>query len=268
MKNVAVITIVILFFLSGNLYASPWMRSEGRGLVSSSVSYSTDSQLWTEGGFLVPLSEDRLQVVYSLSYEYGYSYDYNLFAGTAFTYRDTGTRVIQGVSSIRIGARGRLQRFRNGRPWQVTALLPARRVNNNPDDPEGGGSYGLHAGLFYRLLPDPYEHPFSKFPLGVWGGGIGIATLQSGNAANQVDAYWKWEKRFHRTPFGISFRGTGISSFAEGPLLPYARFQSEGGLSYDLSRMDGVSISYSVDVLGRNITQGSAFQVRFSHAFE
>lgn len=244
------------------------MRSGGSSLISTSLGYSQDSQLWTEGGFLVPLSESRLQSVYSVSYEHGYSYNYNVFAGTSFTYRDTGTQIIQGVSSIRVGARGRLQRFRNGRTWQVTALLPARRVNNNPEDTGGGGSYGLHAGLFYRRLPDPYERPFTKFPFGVWGGGIGIATLQSGNAASQVDAYWKWEKSFTRTPFGIGFKGTGLTSFLEGPLTPYARFQSEGAMSYDLSRTEGVSVTYTVDVWGRNITQGNALQVRFSHAFE
>lgn len=189
----------------GNLYASPWMRSQGTSLISTSLSYSQDSQFWTEGGFLVPLSQSRLQAVSTLSYEYGYSYHYNIFTGTAFTYRQTGTGTIQGISNIRVGVRGRLQRFRNGRTWQVSALLPVRKVSNDPENPEGG-SYGLHAGLFFRLLPDPYERPFTKFPLGVWGAGIGIATLQSGNAANQVDAHIKWEKHFPKTPFGISFR--------------------------------------------------------------
>ena len=267
MKNVVVFTLVLFFFFSGQLHASPWMRSEGKSLIAASFSYSQDNQFWTSEGFLVPLSESRLQEVLSVSYEYGSSYNYNVFTGTAFTYRDTGTRIIKGVSSIRIGARGRLQQFRNGRSWQITALLPARTVSNDPENP-GGGAYGLHAGLFYRLLPDPYERPFSKFPFGVWGGGVGVAVLQSGNAANQLDIYLKWEKDFRRTPFGISFKGTGLSSFAEGPLEPYARFQSEGMVQYALSRVNGLSVSYTVDVWGRNITQGNALQIRVSRAFE
>lgn len=267
MRRVAAATLVLLLCGGRPVHASPWMRSGGEALIATSISLSQDNQFWTPEGFLVP-RESHNQLVASVHYERGYSYYYTLIAGGAYKYRDGNSGVDKGPSSLRVGIRGRLQKFRNGRTWQATAILPTQPVGSDPEDP-GEGKFGLHVGLFYRLLPDPYEKPFTKFPFGVWGGGIGILTLRSGDAVDELQAFGTWSKNFSKTPYGVQMKWSGLTSIFEGPLvIPYARFQSEGSISYALKRGEGINISYGVDILGRNITQSNALKIGFSHRWE
>jgi hypothetical protein len=268
MRTHLAVTLFLFFLFTAPLHASPWMRSEGKSLVSTSLSYSEGNQYWTDEGFLVPSDDSAQQGVYSLHYEYGYSYYYNLILGSAFKYRDNGPDVNSGISSVRVGLRGRLQRFRNGRTWQVTALLPARKVGKTPEDP-GEGEHGLHVGLFYRLLPDPYEKPFTKFPYGVWGGSVGVITLRSQNAPDEVHLSVKWEKRFMRQLFGIQIENSGLSSINEDPLIaPYWRVQSSATLGTSLTANSSINVSYLVDLFGSNITQSNAIKFGYSYAWE
>lgn len=249
------------------------MQSEGDTVGSTGVSYSEADSFWKRDGRLVRYSDKHLDATYYLYAEYGYSYYYNLIASTGWNYRDDGTRTSSSVDDIKIGIKGRLNRYRNGRTWQVTAILPTRKGDLLGSRP-GGGKSGIDAGIYYRLLPDPYDRPFSIHNQGIWGGGLGI-TLRSGGVGNELWAYGKWEKSVFNPSWQVELRLSALSSFAGresgsvdiyGPndSYHYHEISSEFSMKYKLNRTLSLNAGYSRDLAGRNINRNDEVQIGIS----
>lgn len=249
------------------------MQSEGDSVGSTGISYSQADSFWKRDGKLMQYSNKHQEAVYYLYGEYGYSYYYNLIASTGWNYRDDGARVDSSIDDIKIGVRGRLNVFRNGRTWQVTAILPTRKGDLLGSRP-GGGKSGLEAGIFYRLLPDPYERPFTDPAQGIWGLGLGI-TLRSGGTGSELWAYGKWEKKVINPSWQAGFKLSTISSFAGaesgsvdiyGPndSYQYHQITSEFLLKYQLNRTTAINTGYSRDLIGRNINRNDGVQIGIS----
>ncbi|MEK6546113.1 MAG: hypothetical protein AABZ28_06250 [Nitrospinota bacterium] len=193
-NSMVVFTILVSFFAFPNtIHASTWMQSEGDSVGAIGVSYSTADGFWNSDSNLLKYPIKHQEAVYYQYYEYGYSYYYTILASIAWTYYDSGTIKDSGIDNVKIGVRGRLNIFRNGRTWQVTAILPVKKWDSSVFQP-GRGKYGLEAGIFYRLLPDPYETPSDIYTQGIWGMGLGT-TLRIGDTGSQLCSYRKWEKK-------------------------------------------------------------------------
>ncbi|MBI3600415.1 MAG: hypothetical protein HY097_07210 [Nitrospinae bacterium] len=264
--------VLLIYFLifSSNAYASSWMQTEGDSIGATGAIYSLSDSFYERDGNLVQYPTRQQQGIYYLYYEYGYSYYYTLFASTAWTYSDRGTSTDSGVDDVKIGIRGRLNPFRNGRTWQLTAILPVRKWDLSGYRP-GEGKYGLEAGIFYRLLPDPYEKPFTEYPDSIWGGGLGT-TLRSGGSGSEVWAYGKWEKNLFNPSWLAAINLSALSSFAGGESgsvdiygpndsYHYDRAASDVSLSYRLNMTTGISISYKRDLWGRNINKNESVHI-------
>lgn len=259
-----------LIIFSCNVHASSWMQDEGNSVIATGALYSVADSFWKRDGNLSRYSSKHQQGVYYLYGEYGYSYYYNLFASTAWVYSDRGENKDSGIDDVRIGIRGRLNLFRNGRTWELTAILPARKWHLAGYRP-GEGKYGLDAGIFYRYLPDPYENPFTDYPDSIWGCGLGT-TLRSGGSGSEIWAYGKWEKIIFSSSWQIEVKLSGLSSFAGvesggidvyGPndSYHYDRATTDISLNYRLNRTTGVNLSYRQDFWGRNINKSEGVQV-------
>ena len=253
---------LIIFY--SNVYASAWMQTEGDSLIATGTSYSIADSFWKRDGKLAQYSTRHKQGVYYLYGEYGYSYYYNIFASTGWTYSDSGTSTDSGVDDVKIGIRGRLNLFRNGRTWEIAAILPTRKWYLSDYRP-GQGKYGLEAGIFYRFRPNPYENPFAEYPHSIWGGGLGT-TLRSGGVGGEVWGYGNWQKNLFSPLWKIEIKLSALSSFAGaeagsvdiyGPndSFHYDQISSDISLSYSLSRTTGINLSYKQDLWGRNINK-------------
>ncbi|MBI5193822.1 MAG: hypothetical protein HZA08_10335 [Nitrospirae bacterium] len=264
---------LLLLLFSGNVYASPWMQSEGDSVGSTGISYSQADSFWKRDGKLMQYTDKHQEATYYLYGEYGYSYYYNLIASTGWNYRDDGIRTNNSIDDIKIGIRGRLNRFRNGRTWQVNAILPTRRGNLLGSRPDGGKA-GIDAGIYYRIEPDPYLNPFTVHNKGIWGGGFGI-TLRSGGIGSELWAYGKWEKNVITPSWQAGFRLSALSSFAGaesgsvdiyGPndSYHYHQINSEFLLKYQLNRTTTINTSYVMDLDGSNINRNSGVHIGIS----
>lgn len=269
--------LLLLIMFSGNVHASPWMQSEGDSVGSTGISYSQADSFWKRGGKLKRYTDKHHEATYYLYGEYGYSYYYNLIASTGWNYRDDGTRTDSSIDDIKIGIRGRLNPFRNGRTWQVTAILPTRRDDLLGSRP-GGGKSGIDAGIFYRIVPDPYDKPFTVYDKGIWGGGLGV-TLRSGGLGSELWAYGKWEKKISTSSWHAGFKLSALSSFAGaesgsvdiyGPndSYNYNQISSEFLMKYQLNRTTTINAGYIRDLAGRNINRNDGVHIGISTSWK
>ena len=262
-NSMVVFTILVSFFAFPNtIHASTWMQSEGDSVGAIGVSYSTADGFWNSDSNLLKYPIKHQEAVYYQYYEYGYSYYYTILASIAWTYYDSGTIKDSGIDNVKIGVRGRLNIFRNGRTWQVTAILPVKKWDSSVFQP-GRGKYGLEAGIFYRLLPDPYETPSDIYTQGIWGMGLGT-TLRSGDTGSELWSYGKWEKKVFNPSWKVEVKLSALSSFTGGQSggvdiygpndsYHYEQINSELSLSYSLNKTTGINVSYKRDLWGRNV---------------
>lgn len=258
---------------SGNAHANAWMQSEGNSVGATGAGYSLSDGFWKKDGELVQYPTRHQQANYYLYYDYGYSYYYNLFASTSWNYRDSGTSTDSGIDDIRIGIRGRLNVFRNGRTWQITAIIPTRQWGLTGYRP-GEGKYGIDAGIFYRLLPDLYENPFAKYSGNIFGGGLGT-TLRSGGVGGEVWGYGNWQRKLFSPLWYVEIKLSALSSFAGGESgsvdiygpndsFHYDQVTSDISLSYHFSRRTGINLGYKRDLWGRNINKNESVHIGIS----
>ncbi|GEM_PF-5007058 len=144
-----VLTALFLFLLTPAVSAaSPWMWSEGEMYYSGSLSYTTGDKNWNENSNLVDSSCRSRNVNSHQLIEYGYSYYHTLIANLDIVSKDCGGDNYLGLGDLRLGIRGRLDPFRNGRTWEVTAIIPTGYSDTDPARP-GNGKFGIEGGVAY-----------------------------------------------------------------------------------------------------------------------
>lgn len=268
---------LLLVISSINCNAGPWMQSEGDSVGATGISYSQADRFWNRDSKLIRYSDKHHEATYYLYGEYGYSYYYNLIASTGWNYRDDGIIKENSIDDIKIGVRGRLNVFRNGRTWQVNAIIPTRKGDLTGSRP-GGGKAGIDAGIYYRFIPDPYEKPFTVHNQGIWGAGLGI-TLRSGGIGSELWAYGKWEKNIFSPSWQGGFKLSALSSFAGaesgsvdiyGPndTYQYNQITSELLIKYHLNRSMTINAAYVRDLAGRNINRNEGVHVGISTSWK
>lgn len=264
---------LILFSINAfqcNVQASPWMRSEGESLLASGLGYSVADSFWKQNGDIEQYRDPRKQILYYLHYEYGYSYYHTLFTSAAYIREETGSSEKSGVDNVKLGVRGRLNYFRNGRTWQLSAIMPGDPSITKP----GSGKFGADAGIFHRYIPDSYENPFTDPTGNIWGWGAG-ATIWSGDTGGEVWGYGRWERSLFSPIWQTAAKLSGRSSFAGGERgsvdvfgpndsYHYDQLSSELSLQYRLSRQTTVGASYKRDLWGRNIDMNEGILINLN----
>ena len=217
------------------------------------------------------------EIAYDLYYAVGVSYYYTLFTSTAWTYSDRGTDTESGLNDIKLGVTGRINPFRNGRSWQLTAVVPVKKLGLSGDRP-GGGQYALDAGIFYRFLPDPYQNPFTQYTQGIFGGGLGTS-LRGGSASSELWTYGKWEKQVISPSWRIEITLSALTSYAGGASgtvdiggpddrYHYDQLGANVSLHYRLNSTTGIGIGYKRDLWGRNINKSEGLSIGLSTSWK
>ncbi len=126
--------------------ASSWMRSEGDLYYWTGTSYSTGDQFWNEKSDLVASGCRNNDWKTDHKVEKGYSYYYTLVAGLSAASVRCGDDNLAGFGDLTLGIRGRLDKFTNGKSWEITAIIPTGYDRNNSSR-LGNGRFGFEGGI-------------------------------------------------------------------------------------------------------------------------
>ncbi len=267
---------VILLVNSAAAWPSPWMRTSGDSSLYASISLSRSNSYWDKDGNLIPSCQAN-DFSTHWQYEYGYSYYHTLFAATSLESNHCGGRSATGIPEARFGVRGRLNLYRNGRTWQVTAIVPVQGEPDSSSKP-GKGEFGVELGVYFLLRPDPYENPQLDYKNGEWSWKAGV-TFWDGEATHELWGGISWKHPLFDTKWrfraGIkgnySFAGDDSSAF--DPATRFKRHNEdfvnvEFSLSRSIAKRTSLSFSLGQDIWGRNSSKSTDGQIGLSYTWE
>jgi len=261
----------MLFFAGGLLFvnaatsmaSTAFMLSEGQHRYTTGITYATAKDTFNQFRHRVPQGCTSRDYYWHHSYTYGYSYYYNLFVNGGLANQSCGAQPkVTGVGDIQVGVRGRLDKFRNGRTWELAVWIPTgydnQRVNRL-----GFGRFGVWAGVNWSTQNTGWEASMPSY----WELGTGIA-YWFGSPATQSKTFLKWswrldDKGVNRIVLGsvlrLSFRdGTPEfpAAFAGFPRFSndYDQLRLYAKYSHRLSKQWAVSTTVGNTVWGRNVS--------------
>ncbi len=263
--------IALLIFAGGLLFvnaatsmaSTAFMLSEGQHRYTTGVTYATAKDTFNQFRRRVPQGCTSRDISWHHSYTYGYSYYLNLFANGALSNFACGAQPkVTGVGDIQVGIRGRLDKFRNGRTWELATWIPTG-YDNQRINRLGFGRFGIWGGVNWSTQNTGWEASMPSY----WEMGTGIQ-YWFGSPATQSVSFLKWswrldEKGKNRIVLGSKLR----LSFRDGtPQFPAAlggfpRFSNDfdqlrlyAKYSHRLSKHWTVSTTIGNTVWGRNIS--------------
>jgi len=256
----------MLFVNSATSMASTaFMLSEGQHRYTTGFSYSTGTDAFNNFRRRVPQGCTSQDYSWHHSYTYGYSYYLNLFANGAYVNQGCGTQTkVTGVGDIQVGIRGRLDKFRNGRTWELATWIPTgydnRRVNRL-----GFGRFGIWGGVNWSTQNTGWEASMPSY----WELGTGVV-FWFGAPATQSRSFIKWSWRLDRkgknrivigSIFWLSFRDQTpeflpIVAGGGAPRFSNDFDQIKPSIKYErsLSKHWTVSTAVGNTVWGRNVS--------------
>jgi hypothetical protein len=241
--------------------ATAYMLSEGEHRYTTGLQYASATQFFNQLRNRVPQGCTSKDYTWHNSYTYGYSYYYNVFGSVSWINRNCAAAAgSTGIGDVRVGVRGRLDKFRNGRTWELALTIPTG-YNNQKVNRLGFGRIGLWGGVAWSTQNTGWEQKMPSY----WEVGTGIQ-LWLGSPATQSRSFVKYSWRLdkHGT-HRLSLTGRLNLSFRDGtPTFPVAfagfpRFAGDfdsGVISAKYSRKltDKWSIApaFGLTVWGRN----------------
>ncbi|MFK8068320.1 MAG: hypothetical protein AB8D52_08745 [Gammaproteobacteria bacterium] len=269
-KLIPFILLASIFILPRTSFAvSPWMLSEGEIYYSAVHSYSTNDRGWDESSQLRDSSCRSQTYRSNHQLEYGYSYYHTLTANLDLVDRHCGDEDYRGLGDLRLGIRGRLNVFENGKTWEVTLIVPTGYSRSNRSRP-GNGEFGIEGGLAYLSRGELRD--FAKR----WDFITGVSVrLWAGGPADQFLTYATVRRnigRYGRLSMGvsadISFQNEGSSSqadFIDGTQLSdYDKLTAKINWADRLTEDWRYKVGASRVVWGRNAGQSVKFSITFS----
>lgn len=191
--------------------ASPWLRSEGEKYYWAGINYSTGDQRWDNDSDLEDAGCRNNDWYTHQKIEYGYSYYHTLVAGIDAASVHCGGDDLTGVGDLTLGIRGRLDKYSNGKSWEITAIIPTGYDRNDPSR-LGNGRLGIEGGLAWLSSSGEAESSSPWY----WGGG-GAVRLWRGPPADQFLGYLTVHRRLTASG-GIGLRvNADISLRNESP---------------------------------------------------
>lgn len=140
----------VLLLTAESALAGTWMRSEGESYYSARLEYETADEQWNQDWKREPLSCTARNWKLGQAYEYGLSYYRTVFGSLDYHDRDCGVHEVSSIGDLELGVRSRLDVFRNGRTWEVAAIIPTGYSTSGTSS-VGSDLYGLRLGAFGRF---------------------------------------------------------------------------------------------------------------------
>ncbi len=263
--------LTVILLLSGSIaiggvpvLAGTFMLSEGQQMLTTGVTYLHAKDSFNQQHQSVPAGCTTQDYYWHNNYTYGYSYYHNIFVNANISHQTcTGQPTISGLGDVTVGVRGRLNKFRNGRTWEVALKLPtgynATKVNRL-----GYGRVGLWVGGAWSTQNTGWEMKAPTY----WVFGAGVQGW-FGPPASQFRSYVKWSKRLDdRGNNGLVLGANLKLSFRDGrpQIMPALGFPRNPG-DYDLLTLSAkyghrlanhwmVSAAIGKHIWGRNAING------------
>lgn len=269
------IAIIICSLTPGTILAGDWMLSKGRSKLGTSLSVTGSNRYWDEDSKIQKDICTNVDGSLGLRYEHGYSYHKTLFFSTAVKTKRCADEKVSGISSMKMGVRGRINPFRNGHTWEASLIIPVQ-ADRFEDVKSDADAYGLELGLFRTYRPDPYKFAFTEQNAGVFGWATGI-NLWSKDIGHQFWLQGSWRKKLNdensvKATLGgkTLISGTADNKDKNGDRLSndYDVITASFRLSHKLDADSRVGISLRQDVWGRNTSRDTAGQISYQISWD
>ena len=130
---------VVAMLAAATADAGSSLRSEGHGYYAGTIGYNWADELWDEDGNRQPSTCRSTYESFSHYAEWGRSYYHTLFGQVGLAHAACGQDAETGVSDLKLGIRGRINRYLNDRAWELELTIPTR------DGGAGGSSVSCGA---------------------------------------------------------------------------------------------------------------------------
>lgn len=262
--------VILLFIPMHNANAGDWMLSKGSAKMGMGYSILSSDRYWDENSELQKDDCSSLDHSLGIRYEYGYTYHKTLFASTSLRSKTCGDEKVTGVSSFKMGVRGRINPFRNGHTWEVSAIIPVEK-DKFEDSKSDAKEYGIELGLFRTYRPDPYKFAFMENNPGVFGWAVGV-NLWNEDIGHQGWVQGNWRKKLS-DEYSIKATLGGrtiISDVDETDTLSndYDVVNASFRLSRKFDEESRMGISLRQDVWGRDTSRDTTLQVTYQVSWD
>ncbi|ATX81458.1 hypothetical protein Ga0123462_0588 [Mariprofundus ferrinatatus] len=257
--------------------ASAYMLSEGQNMYTTGFTYSTATDWFNQNRNRVPQGCTSKDYSWNNSYTYGYSYYTNLFASASLANQACGAGAKStGLGDVTLGIRGRLDITRNGRTWELAAIIPtgydAQRINRL-----GYGKFGLWGGVAFSSQNTGWEEKAPSY----WEVGTGL-NYWFGSPATQWKSYAKWSWRLDEDGVNrIVLKGTlklSLRDHTPEPIPAAGGFFRNSGdydagviqASYARRVSDQWTVGFGVGetIWGRNVSASRFADISFTYSWD
>ena len=247
--------------------AGSYMQSGGDVHYSTSLGHLWATQEWDNDGDLADAGCRREYSYSSHRIEWGQSYYHTLFGGMNLARSACAADAKSGLGDIHLGVRGRWDRYRNHRTWELEATLPTPGAD---DATSGGlrigcGALGLAGTLAIKEKVTEQLALGASAGLQLWESPLAhqaIAEVTAGGAFGRWSP-WRWElgasgkRPFDAADAGVSdslsdcgtrgelVRGSARLSFSATDLLSFDCGVTQALWGRDTGRTQGAYCGFS-----------------------
>ncbi|RMH52670.1 MAG: hypothetical protein D6682_01460 [Zetaproteobacteria bacterium] len=251
--------------------AGSWMLSQGEVQYGGGITYYTDDSYWDQHSHLISGTCTSHNLYLFQGLQYGYSYYHTLFVETTFALQRCGAVHTTGLGDVRLGIRGRLDVERNGRTWELAAIVPTGYSRTAPRR-IGNGRLGVEGGLFFSGQEKGFEEKkraFVKAGLKAryWFGPPASQLLGYLGGVWRVGSGQSLEGRINGDFSLRDGRPEPISLTNQTQLSDHDRVYLEGKYNHVIMPAWTATFSIGRDVWGRNSGRGTFAALFLSHTW-
>jgi hypothetical protein len=259
---------LLLALFGTQAHAGAWLRSEAESLYAVQYEHRTADSFWDKNGNLQSLGCSFSSDTISNYYEYGYSYYHTLFAEFSLARQQCGADSVSGVEGVRLGIRGRIDPYRNGRAWEAILILPVGGQRSGRFH-VGNDHLGIELGVARRETFGPeLEFESGSFEVGAavrfWAGGDPAEVISYMKGTYLLSPVWNVSGRLSASE--TLGGGTGLST-GEGGGSEYKLLKAAVELSHKLSTGWRVNFGIFRHTWGENVLRSEGAYMGFSRAW-
>lgn len=252
--------------LCGAAQAASGLRSEKDVLYAASLGYLTATEDWDGAGDLQD-NDCRSQYTGLSHYaEYGFNYYYTGFAKLALAESRCADAARTGFSDLKLGLRGRINRYRNDRAWEVEATIPTRRGEVSGRR-LGCGAFGVAGNVDFK---DEYAtNQFLEYGASVqlWESPLAHQFKANVGGSGYITNRWSWNLGLlGSVPLtdGSGDPGTLLSDCGtEGRVV-----RATTGARFKLSDFTSFHCGLTVSLWGRDASRSTGYSCGFARLWK
>lgn len=138
-----------LLLAAGAAQAGAALRSESEFFYAGTLGRTWATDYWDDDGVRQPIGCESTYDAFSNYAEYGWSYWHTLFAQLGQARARCGAQEDNGLTDLKLGLRGRLNRYRNDRAWELELTVPTQGESVGESN-IGCGAWELSAGAEWQ----------------------------------------------------------------------------------------------------------------------